>query len=160
MPRLDPTYVAKQLLVRDVIYDRCLEEKDAGNKERADAYDKKVDAIRDEVFNDMVKNFNEYTIEEVLENMTRFGNAPCLVNADNGKFAVSGDGYQPLVYGDQLITGSIKVMVEAHMWKRTIREAVYHYLTYEEPEGEGPNEDTKWIDDIMKENGIFPKGDT
>lgn len=159
MSRLDASYITRQLNIRDVIYERCLEERDAGNKNIADTYDKKVDAIRDEVFNDIVKNFNEYPVDEVLEILARFGHAPCLVNDDNGRFAVSGDGYQPFVYDKKPITGSISVLVEAHMWKNTIREAVYHYLTYEEP-ADDISENTEWIDDIMKDNDIFPKGDT
>ena len=158
MARFEPTYVKEQLNVRDVILDRAYEEKEAGNTERYEAYDKQSDTMRDRILKDMIEYFNDYAIDEVLETLTRFGNAPCLVYDDNGKFAVSGDGYQPVVTGDEVIDGSVTVVVEGHMWKKTIREAVYHYLTYEEPE---PTEEEKeWMDQILKDNGIFPKGDT
>lgn len=127
---------------------RAYDEKEAGNKARYKLYDKQSDVIRDLIMGDMIKNFDAYTIEEIIETLTRFGQAPCLMYDDNGKFALSSDGYQPLVTGDELIDGSINVVVNAHMWKKTVREAIYHYLTYEEPPLS--EEESKRIDEFFE----------
>lgn len=158
MKRFDSAFLQKQLNVRDVIFQCAYDEKELGNKERYKVYDRQVDRIRDNILADIIANFSEYPVDEVLETLTRFGQAPCLVYDDNGKFAVSGDGYQPVVTGNELIEGGLTTFVEAHMWKKTVREALFHYLTYEEPSVS--REDTQWIDDILRENGFDPSPDS
>ena len=131
MKRLKRECIQSQLKLRDVLLDRAYEEKDAGNAAKYKLYDKKSDVIRDEILNDIRKRFVEYQVDEVLETLVRFGQAPCVMYDDNGLFAVSADGMQPVVMDDERLEGCMTVIVEAHMWKPTVREALLHYLTHE-----------------------------
>lgn len=146
--RIDRLDIQERLKVRKVILDRGYDEKELGNKDRYKLYYKQADNIEKKVKDDMIKNFDAYTIEEIIETLTQFGEAPCLVFDDNCRFALSSDGYQPLVTGDELIDGGMTVCVEPHMWKKTIREAVYHYLTYEPPPL--TEEESKRLDEMFK----------
>lgn len=47
---------------------------------------------------------------------------------DNGMFAVSGDGYQPVVTGRERIDGAMTVVVEKKQWKKTIRQALKYFI--------------------------------
>ena len=93
--------------------------------------DPDVDTIRDEILDEIKVNFNSYEVDFILETITRFGSAPNLVYDDNGMFAITDNGYQPVVTGDELIEGPLTVFVEASQWKKTIREALLHYLNSE-----------------------------
>lgn len=74
-------------------------------------------------------NLKLYPVDFVIETLTHFGEAPCLVYDDNGLFALSSDGFNPVVTGKQKIAGTISTFVEKKMWKPTIREAIKDYLT-------------------------------
>jgi len=60
---------------------------------------------------------------------THLGGAPQLVYDDNGRFAVTSDGYAPLVMDDERIEGSMTAFVEKEMWFSEIRDALKFYLT-------------------------------
>lgn len=147
MTRLNQLDIQKHLRVRGVILDKGWFEKDAG-KDTYKLYYKRADLIEKKIKDDIINNFDAYTVEEILETLVKFGDAPNLVFDDNCRFAVSGDGYQPVVTGDELMDGSITVCVEPHMWKKTVREAIYHYLTYEEPPLS--EEESKRIDEFFE----------
>lgn len=89
---------------------------------------KEADKIQDEIMSVIKKNFNVYEVDFIIETLTRFGDAPCVVYDDNGLFAISGAGSQPVVFGKQKIEGTISVFVKKTQWKKTIREALKHYL--------------------------------
>ena len=85
---------------------------------------KKVDEIRENIADAIRKNFDKYEVDFILETWTRFGAAP----DDNGLFAVSGDGSQPVVTGKQKIDGAITVFVNRKQWKNSIRKALKQYI--------------------------------
>ncbi len=87
-----------------------------------------VDLISAKIIAEFKKNFNKYEVDFIVETLTMFGQAPNIIYDDNGYFAVSGDGYQPVVYGRKKIEGSVQVFVEKKQWKKTIRLALKHYL--------------------------------
>lgn len=87
-----------------------------------------VDEIAKQVKDVFIKKFNSYEVDFIIETLTMFGEAPNLMYDDNGYFAVSGNGYQPVVYGKQKIEGLLSVYVEKQQWKKTIRLALKHYL--------------------------------
>lgn len=81
----------------------------------------------------IIEKYNEMPIEFVIETCTRLGEAPNLLYDDNGNFAVSGIGMQPVVTGDERIEDEnlCSYVESASWWFPTIREAVYNYLTRE-----------------------------
>jgi hypothetical protein len=87
-----------------------------------------IDVIKDRILESIRNNFLVYDVDFILETYTHLGAAPNLVYDDNGRFAVSGDGFQPVVTNDELLEGEIITFVEKDMWKTTIREALRHYV--------------------------------
>ena len=102
--------------------------------ERDDLYkkngkNKRVDEIQKEISIAIIKNFNKYEVDFILETWTRFGAAPNVIYDDNGLFAVSGSGFQPVVTGKERIEGACTVFVEKKQWKKSIRLALKQYIT-------------------------------
>lgn len=95
---------------------------------------KDADQIEEMITKELIDNFNDYPVDFIIETLTKFGQAPNLVYDDNGRFAVSSDGFNQVVTDDELIDQPMTIFVEKHMWYKTIREALYHYLTYSEDE--------------------------
>lgn len=95
---------------------------------------KDADQIEEMITKELIDNFNDYPVDFIIETLTKFGQAPNLVYDDNGRFAVSSDGYNQVVTDDELIDQPMTIFVEKHMWYKTIREALYHYLTYSDDE--------------------------
>jgi len=89
---------------------------------------KEIDLIGKEIRDLVVAGVSELPADFIIESLTMLGDAPNVLYDDNGMFAISGDGYQPVVYGNKRIEGIITVSVEKNMWKKTIREAIKFYL--------------------------------
>ncbi len=88
-----------------------------------------ADKIQNEITSAFIKQFNGYEVDFILETLSKFGDAPQLLYDDNGRWAVSGDGYAPAVAGTQKIEGSMTAYVKKAQWKNNIRAALKHYLT-------------------------------
>lgn len=110
------------------VIEALLKERSALLKDKSRKDDNRIDKIQKDIITAIKKNFNKYEVDFILETLTKFGDAPNLIYDDNGMFAVSGDGYQPVVFGNQKIEGSMTVFVKKDQWKKTIREALKHYI--------------------------------
>lgn len=91
---------------------------------------KLADIIEENIRKAILNNFDNYPIDFIIETLTKFGEAPSIVYDDNGLFAVSSDGYNPVVTGKEKIVGPMTIFVEKKMWKKTIREALLYYLKH------------------------------
>ncbi len=113
--------------MRKVVISTLLNKRDALlNKNNND---KTADEIQKKISTAIRENFNKYEVDFVLETWTRFGASPNLIYDDNGLFAVTGDkGFQQVVTGRKILEGNFIVMVEKKQWKKTIREALKHYI--------------------------------
>ncbi len=89
---------------------------------------KRIDEIQKQISNAIRKNFDKYEVDFILETWTKFGSAPNVIYDDNGLFAVTADGYQPVVTGNQKIEGAMTVFVQKKQWKKTIREALKQFI--------------------------------
>ena len=69
-----------------------------------------------------------YQTEQVLEALSTIGHCPNLLNDDNGRWALSGSGYQTVVTGNRAKDVETAFFVEKKYWKKTIRQAVLFYL--------------------------------
>lgn len=72
---------------------------------------------------------NQITTEDVLETITHWGWAPSLVFDDDGRWALSFVGTQPVIMGDEPIEMHMTVFVEKDYWCDSIREAVIYSLS-------------------------------
>lgn len=76
----------------------------------------------------LIKEFrNDLEFEFIIEELTKLGQAPCLLYDDDGRFAIAGSGFQdiPEDGGSDI---NIVHFIEKELWKPTIREALNHYL--------------------------------
>ena len=69
--------------------------------------------------------------EFIIEELTKLGQAPCLLYDDNGHFAVSGDGFQSVAL-EEAIDMEMSHFIEKEAWKDSIRQALDYYLDNEE----------------------------
>ena len=69
---------------------------------------------------------NHLTFEFIFEELTKLGDAPCLLYDDNGHFAISGDGFCSI--NTEIDDWEGQFSVEKNFWKSTIREALDYYL--------------------------------
>lgn len=81
-----------------------------------------------EILEALITNYRYLQPDFVLESLTHLGHAPTLANDDNGMWAVSGSGMQPVVFGNQRIEGTITIVFKKKQWFKTIRLAVFNYL--------------------------------
>lgn len=85
-----------------------------------------VDKLGEEIMLHIREHRDNLLFEQIFEELTKLGQAPCLVYDDNGLFAVTGDGMHEIQMEPSDVT--IHCFVEKEQWKPTIREALYHYL--------------------------------
>lgn len=71
-----------------------------------------ADKIQNQITKCFKKHFEAYTVDFILETLTKFGDAPNVIYDDNGMFAVTSEGYQPVVCGKERITGEFRVYVK------------------------------------------------
>jgi len=64
-----------------------------------------------------------------LEEQVNKGACPGLINDDNGHWAVSFNGMQNAVAGEQTADVWTAFHIEAHEWRNTIREAIDAVMT-------------------------------
>jgi hypothetical protein len=89
---------------------------------------KEIDVLGKEI-KALIKTFIDILpIDFAIESLTMLGDAPNVIYDDNGLFAVTADGFQKVVVGNQKLDGAFTVLVEKKMWKKTIREALKFYL--------------------------------
>lgn len=94
----------------------------------ANEKDPQVDVLADKIMDEIEFQFESLPVDFIIETYTKLGYAPNIIYDDNGLFAVTSAGYQEVVIGDEKLEGPFTVFVEKEQWKKTIREAVRHYI--------------------------------
>ena len=99
-----------------------------------DGYDrtedeKKIDELASEIEKYIKAYHEQLPFEFIMEQLSNLGQAPNLLYDDNGNWAVTCDGFQSVVMGDEPEDVEMQFMVEAALWKPTPREALIRYLT-------------------------------
>jgi hypothetical protein len=89
---------------------------------------KEIDEIANEIMQYIAKHKDEIDIEVILETITYLGGSPNLLYDDNGHFAITDEGYQSVAFGDEPVDVETSFNVPKECWKKTIREALNHYL--------------------------------
>ena len=90
--------------------------------------------MRDWIKAQVMYKQGELSLEELLESYAENGRCPLLLNDDAGHWALSFEGYQNVVMGDEPEDVQGSYMVEAEDWKDTIKEAVIHMIDKEDDE--------------------------
>lgn len=92
----------------------------------------KIDQLAKEIESLIKTNFEFISFELIMDELANLGQAPNLLYDDNGNWAVTSQGFQNVVYGDEPQDVETHFFVEAKFWKPTPREALKYYLNYEE----------------------------
>ena len=91
--------------------------------------DSKIDSIAEEILHKINEYRNELSIDFIIEQLTKLGQAPNILYDDDGRFAVISDGFQSVPnYEESEENMEFQFVVEKKYWKSTIREALYFYL--------------------------------
>lgn len=101
-----------------------------------DGYDrtedeKKIDELAIEIEKYIKLYHEQLPFEFIMEQLSNLGQAPNLLYDDNGNWAVTSDGFQSVVMGDEPEDVEMQFMIEAKHWKKTPREALLTYLNEE-----------------------------
>jgi hypothetical protein len=104
---------------------------DSNEKEERDL-NQKIDELSEQIQKSIRVYYDYLSFEFIMEQLSKLGHCPNLLNDDNGNWAVTTTGFQNVVYGDEPQDVNTQFFVEAKNWKPTPREALKHYLTDEE----------------------------
>ncbi len=100
-----------------------------------DPHEKELNDKIDDLSKEIEKYIRLYSeqlpFEFIMEELSKLGQAPNLLYDDNGNWAVTSQGFQNVVYGDEPQDVETHFYVEAKEWKPTPREALLHYLKEE-----------------------------
>jgi len=99
--------------------------------EKREDLDYKIDELAKEIEKYIKLYFDQLPIDFIMEQLANLGQCPNLLNDDNGHWAVTCDGYQNVVFGDEPADVETSFFVVAKDWKNTPREALLTYLNEE-----------------------------
>jgi len=91
----------------------------------------KIDELGKEIEKYIKLYHEQLPFEFIVEELSKLGQCPNLLNDDNGHWAVTSDGFQNVVYGDEPSDIDTSFFVKAEEWKNTPREALLYYLREE-----------------------------
>jgi hypothetical protein len=91
---------------------------------------KEIDQLADQILEIIKKERNNLPFEFIIEELTKLGDAPCLLYDDNGYFAISGSGFCSI--NPEPADWEGVFTIEEKEWKPSIREALDYYLDYDE----------------------------
>jgi hypothetical protein len=94
--------------------------------------DKDINGLFDEIIKWIKKYFEDLPFDFIMDHLANLGGCPCLINDDNGHWAVTTEGFQNVVSGDEPQDVTTTFFVEAKNWKNTPREALKDFLFNEE----------------------------
>lgn len=100
---------------------------DSNEKEERDL-NQKIDELSEEIQRYIKAYFESIPFEFIMEELSKLGQAPNLLYDDNGNWAVTSEGFQNVVSGDEPEDVETHFFLEANNWKSTPREALLHYL--------------------------------
>lgn len=87
-----------------------------------------IDKFQEEILELIKTNFDILEFDFVMEQLSHLGWCVNLLNDDNGHWAVTCDGYQNLVYGDEPEDVETHFFVEAKEWQNSPKDALYKFL--------------------------------
>ena len=94
-------------------------------------FDPSIDDLGRQVL-DCIKRWRyALPFEFIIEELTKLGWAPNLLNDDAGRFAITGEGMQNIPSPDAKIDMQLEFWVTKDHWHDTIREALNYYLDNE-----------------------------
>jgi hypothetical protein len=90
-------------------------------------YPKEIDELAEEIFDGLKAWRYNLPYEFIIEELTKLGQAPCILYDDEGHFAITGEGFQNVVAGEATDV-TIVHFVKKDLWKDTMREALDYHL--------------------------------
>lgn len=93
--------------------------------------DKKIDEYADKILALINEGKDQLEFEFIFEQLTRLGEAPCLLYDDNGHWAIISDGFCTVVL-DEPIDWEACFFIKKEDWCDNIRTALAKYLSNSE----------------------------
>lgn len=104
-----------------------LDSEDFSDKD-SEKYDIQIDLLSNQILETIKQFFKELEVDFILEQLSNIGCCPNLLYDDNGHWAISSEGYQNVVIGDDPQDVNTHFFVKAENWKNSPREALYKFL--------------------------------
>jgi len=124
---VEENHIKNLSMKRLELHDEYEKSWDGEKEEYLNEWPEEIDDLADQIIDCIKKWDYNLPFEFIMEELTKIGWAPCLLYDDNGRWAISGDGYQNVVSGSPKDV-TLTSFVEKDMWKDTIREALDYYL--------------------------------
>jgi hypothetical protein len=99
------------------------------NKKRDKLYkenEPKIDSYEKDILNLMKLNFDDFEFDLMLEQLSFLGWCPCLINDDNGHWAITCEGFSSI--SEEIADWNGAFIIEKKYWKNTPREALKYIL--------------------------------
>lgn len=93
-----------------------------------DDYNDEFRSNENAIYTFIDKNFDDILIEDILNATDHCGLAPCLINNDNGMWAITGTGMQNISIDSDAWDFEGSFFVEKDEWRDTVREAVRSFI--------------------------------
>jgi hypothetical protein len=110
---------------------KYIEERNESWEEEAGHYtieeNPKVDELGEQIFDKIKTERKILSFEFIIEELTKLGQAPCLLYDDDGHFAISEEGIQTISTNGK-DNRELYHFIEERMWQDSIREALNYYL--------------------------------
>jgi len=91
-------------------------------------YHHEIDTLAQEIYSKLEQNFSNLTIDFIFETLTSLGGCPNLLYDDDGRWAVTDDGYQNVNTTEEAIDIKTSFFVEKEKWEDTIYKALENYF--------------------------------
>jgi len=93
---------------------------------------KQIDDLANDIRNRIKSWFDSLPFDFIMKQLSRLGEAPNLLYDDNGHWAVTSDGYQNVVFGEEPEDVETSFFIKAKQWKTTPKEALQYYINEED----------------------------
>ena len=92
----------------------------------------KTDLLATEIEDLLKKHFDDLEFDFILDELSKVGQAPCLIYDDNGFWAISGSGFSTVSFGEKPMNFEISNFVSSDLFKDSPREALRYYMFNED----------------------------
>jgi len=113
---------------RQELYNKYESTYDSSTGKYEMVWPEEIDDLMNKIYKLLESFHHELPIELVIEELTKIGDAPCILYDDSGNFAICSTGCQNVSGDNEPCNMNISHFILKKQWKPTIREALKFYF--------------------------------